>query len=169
MEHSSIHMSFLGFTVIQVFLLSWSVREKILVSALAATILIASAAVLMSYWQIHSVGRIKAIGVEVFWDPECTVPCDVFDWGEMRPGDLGGFTVYIKNTRNTNFTLTINTTDWVPVEVQEYFTLDWNYSGEIVCPEDVLPVQITLYLSVDVPWTFDSFSHNIWIIATEVL
>ena len=121
--------------------------------------------------RIPSVGKIKAIEVEVFQDSECTVILAQIDWGTLEPGDLAGVTCYLKNTKNTNFTLTIIAGNWTPIEVEPYFEIDWNYTGETMYPEDILCTQITLYLSptiTEMDSVPTSFTLNILITATEV-
>lgn len=144
----------------------WTNREKVLAGALIATILIAVAAFLVATWRIGNVGKIRAIGVEVFEDPGATVPLTLIDWGVLSPGDLAGVTVYVKNTKNVNFTIAMNSSSWEPPEVEQHITVEWNYTGEVLVPEQISPVQITLYVSYDII-NVDTFSFDIWIIATE--
>ncbi len=122
--------------------------------------------VLIATYRVRNVGRIRAIGVEVFEDPACTSPLIEIDWGVLSAGDLAGVTVYIKNTQNVVFTLTLNTSDWNPPLAADYLSLDWNYTGKVLTPEQVLPVQLTLYVSVHVQ-NVTSFSFDILVVATE--
>lgn len=141
--------------------------QKAGVIILVATILIAGTLILMTDWRIHSSGRIKAIGVGVYTDIDCTEECVAIDWGTLNPGDLAGSDVYIKNTKNTNFTLVMNTTDWIPEIAEGYLTFDWNYSGVVLEPEDVIAVQLTLFVSPSIE-DVDTFSFDINIVAKEV-
>ena len=134
--------------------------------ALIATILVASAIVLFATYRIRSVGRIKGIGVDVYWDPDGTVPVIEIDWGLLDPGDLAGVTVFVKNTKNTNITLLLNSSSWDPPEAAQYLTLDWNYTGQVLAPEQIIPVQVTLYVSLDIH-DVDVFSFDIWVWAFE--
>lgn len=141
-------------------------NEKLLAIALVATILVAAAIVLSVTYRIRNVGRIKAVGVGVYWDANATVPVSEIDWGELRPGDLAGVTTYIKNTRSTNITLALNTSTWDPPEASVYFSLEWNYTGGVLRAETVIPVQLTLYVSLDIR-DVTAFSFDILVTATE--
>lgn len=142
-------------------------QRNLAVAALVVTIIVAViAVVLTATYRIHNVGTVKAIGVAVFWDLGCTVPVETIDWELISPGDLKGTTVYIKSTKNVNFTMTINATDWNPPEADQYFTIDWNYTGQVLYPTDVVTTQITLYLDPNVA-DITNFSFDILIVATE--
>jgi len=132
--------------------------------ALAAVIIVA--AVLVSTWRIRSTGKIKAVGVGVYWDLSCASPCTEIDWGILGAEDLAGTTLFIKNTKNLNCTLSINSSAYEPLIAQQYLTLDWNYSGQILQPQQILTIQITLYVSKNVTG-IDPFSFDIIITATE--
>ncbi|MCK4481612.1 hypothetical protein KAU55_00185 [Candidatus Bathyarchaeota archaeon] len=145
--------------------------EKTLAVTLAVTLILvaATAVLMMASYRIPSVGKIRAIGVEVYSDANCTVPLEFVDWGMLDPGDLAGFTCYIRNSRNVNFTLTIAAFNWTPPEAGDYLFLDWNYSGVVLEPLDVLPVQVTLMVSPDIGDSgVTSFSMDMYILATEV-
>ena len=135
--------------------------------ALAATIIIATVTVLVFTYRISNVGRIKAVGVGVYWDLNATNPCSSIDWGSLRPGDLAGVTVYVKNVKNTNVTLSLNVTDWSPQNASQYLTLSWNYSGAMIQPAQVIAIQMALLVSPQTQ-NIDTFSFNIVITATEV-
>lgn len=144
-----------------------TVKEKVMAITLIATVIIAAGLILMSTWRISSSGRIKAIGVGVYTNLACTSECHSINWGELKPGDLAGSNVYIKNIRNTNFTLTMNTTAWEPIIAETYLTFDWNYSGVVLEPDQVIAVQMTLYVNPSIG-DVDTFSFDINITAKEV-
>lgn len=144
-------------------------QRNLAVAALVVTIAVAViAVVLITTYRIRNVGTVKAIGVAVFWDLSCTVPVTVIDWELISPGDLKGTTVYIKSTKNVNFTMTINATNWNPPEAGQYFIVDWNYTGEVLHPTDVIATLITLYLDPTVT-EITTFSFDTIIEATEAL
>jgi hypothetical protein len=146
--------------------MTWTTREKVLGIALIAVIIVATTLVLMSQYRIHSTGKIKAVGVGVYWDPSCASPCTEIDWGYLSAGDLVGVTVYIKNTKNVNCTLSISSDSWEPLAAEQYLTLDWNYSGGILEPEQIISTQLTLYAALDIAGITE-FSFDIIITATE--
>lgn len=140
-------------------------REKILfaTSCVALVTCLVSAYIILTLTvRIPSVGRIKAIGVEVFWDSNATQTVEYVDWGTIAPGDLVGVTLYFRNTKNTNFTMILNSSAWEPINASQYLTLDWNYTGQIIQPEQTVPVQLTLYASLQIKdITVFSFDINI--------
>jgi hypothetical protein len=141
-------------------------KEKILVAALAVTIIVAAVIVLAVTYTIHNTGKIVTVGLAVYWDPLGTQICTSIDWGTMQPGDMKGVTLYLKNTQALNITLSMNTTTWQPPEVQQYFTLAWNYTGSMLAPAQMVQVQFTLSLSPNVK-NSTSFSFDININATQ--
>lgn len=142
-------------------------QRNLAVVALIATIIIAATVVFIVTIRIHSAGRIKAVGCEVFADPGTTIVLTEIDWGLMSPGDLSGVMSYIKNTRNTPFNLTLTTENWSPTNAANYLTLEWNYTGQVLQPGDVLAVQITLFVDPLIQ-DVDVFSFYIVVTATEV-
>lgn len=143
-----------------------STREKALIGALVATIIVAAAIVLVATYTIRNTGTIVTVGLAAFWDPAGTQLCTSIDWGTMQPGSMKGVTLYLKNTQALNITLSMNTSSWQPPDVQQYFTLAWNYSGAILAPAQMIPVQFTLSLSLDVK-NSTNFSFNIHLNATQ--
>jgi hypothetical protein len=134
--------------------------------ALAATILIAGIAVLVSYYKIQNTGTIRGLGVEVYWDPLGVSKVTTIDWGTLSPGDFRGTTIYIKNVQNTNCTLSFNTTAWNPVNASKYLLLSWNYTGAVLQPSKYVVVQIRLLVDTAIK-DVHSFTFTIWITATE--
>lgn len=146
--------------------MTWTLREKALTIAWVATIIVASVLVLTVIWRIRSTGRIKAIGVGVYWDAECTVECNTIDWGFMKAGELKGVTLFAKNTRNVNLTLSLLSELYEPPEAQQYLTIDWNDTGLILTPEQIRPLQLTLYVSLNVT-DITTFNFDIIVLGTE--
>jgi membrane protease YdiL (CAAX protease family) len=143
-----------------------STREKILIGALVATILVAAAVVMVATYTIRNTGTIVTVGLAAFWDPAGAQLCTSIEWGTMQPGGMKGVTLYLKNTQALNITLAMNTSSWQPPDVQQYFTLAWNYSGALLMPAQMIPVQFTLSLSPLVQ-NSTNFSFNINLIATQ--
>ena len=68
------------------------------------------------------------------------------DWGKVGPGGSVTKTVYLRNEGNSEVTLSLSTASWSPANARDYISLSWNYGGQIIAPNQV--VQITLTLSV---------------------
>ena len=99
---------------------------------------------LSSVTRISSVGIVKAVGVGVYCDIDCTSTVTEIDWGLLEPGGTANVTVYLKNEGNTPLTLSLNTEEWDPSNASDYITLQWGYHGETVNPGQVREVALIL-------------------------
>lgn len=121
---------------------------------------------LTSTVQIQNAGTVKAVGVGVYWDSDCTNETGSISWGMLDPGSNKSYTVYIRNEGNTAESLSLNTEDWDPTNAQDYITLSWNYNGTILSPDQVIEVDLTLSVSSSIEG-IENFSFTIVIIGTE--
>jgi len=96
--------------------------------------------------RIHTVCTIKAVGVGVYSDINCTLPVTSIDWGFMEPGQTKGVTVFIKNEGNVPSTLNITTEAWDPTEAQEYIVFTNDYDGRTLDPMETVQVLFTLHV-----------------------
>lgn len=96
---------------------------------------------------VPSLGVIKTIEVETYWDPECQNPRDVMNWGEIEPGKTVETTVYIKSVSNFIVSLTLKLTDWSPPDISNYITITWDYDGTLLKPGEAIPVTMNLETS----------------------
>jgi len=110
---------------------------------------------------IPSLGNIKTIGVEAYWDPNCENKTETIGWGIMWPGSSKNVTLYIRSVSNVKTTLHLNTSDLNPADISEYINLSWDYEGSRLNPDEV--IQVTLFLSASIN---DSFIH--YLIANDV-
>jgi hypothetical protein len=141
--------------------------EKILAVALAVTIIVAAAILISMSVSIHNVGKIKAVGVGVYWDLTCTSPVTEIDWGVRSPGDLAGVTVYIKNTKNTNATLSVWSGNWTPANASSYLTFSWNLTiNQTILVGQVVPAQFQLLVATNITGIY-TFDFYIVVTATE--
>jgi len=141
-------------------------REKIFLTATVVTIIIAAVVVLSVVIRVRNVGRIKAVGVKFFWNPECTDEATEIDWGMLSPGSTYGVTLFCKNIKNTPVVLNLTTDNWDPENAGQYLYPDWNYTGEVIEPEEVLPIQFQLTVSINITG-IDVFSFDFLIGVTE--
>jgi len=134
--------------------------------ALALTVIILGG-LLIAVWSIKSYGIIKGVGIEVYWDAAGTNPCTEIDWGMLTPGERMEVPVYIKNIKNTNVTLTMNTSNWSPWYAEGYITQGWDYvAGVVVDVNQTVLVTLILDVSSDIE-NVENFSFDISIYATE--
>jgi len=135
--------------------------------ALIATIIIAATIVLTMSRAVGNIGKIRAIGFDVFADKNCTAPLTQIDWGSLSPGEMAAITMYARNSGNVNVTLGFNTTDWSPAGASTYLLMNWNYSDYIIKPLEVVAISTTLTVSPSISG-ITSFSYIMNIVATEV-
>lgn len=135
--------------------------------ALAAlgTILAAFGALVASR-TISNVGRLKAVGVGVYWDGSCTNPVSSIDWGILDPGGTKSVTVYIKNEGNVQLKLSMATSNWNPSSASSYITLSWDRENHLLPASSVVSAVLTLSVSSSISG-IASFSFDITIIGTE--
>jgi hypothetical protein len=112
---------------------------------------------------ISNVGSVKAIGVGVYWDPNCTDVVSAFDWGILEPGSTKNVTVCIRNEGNFVISLSLTTSNWSPSNASNYITLSWDYDGRSINPSEVVKVIFTLAVSASIEG-ITSFSFDITII-----
>jgi hypothetical protein len=114
---------------------------------------------------VSNAGAVKAIGVGVFWNNECTDPLSSIDWGILEPGSSKNVTCYIRNEGNSVSTLSMYASNWSPSNASDYLTLSWDYGGQSINPDDV--TQVTFTLSVDASIDgITSFSFDITIVGS---
>jgi len=117
----------------------------ILIAALF-TLALAAYAILQSSVRINNQGTVKALGVGVYWDSNCTNPVSLINWGTVEPGSTNNVTIYVRNEGNTAANISMTTENWNPSNAPNYLTLNWNYNGQQLNPSEA--VQITLSLTV---------------------
>jgi len=95
---------------------------------------------------LPSLGTIKTIDVEIYWDPNGENKRETLSWDEIKTGTVNT-TVYVKSVSNFRVTLNLNITDWNPVEISDYLTISWDYNGTLINPGEIIPVTMTLSAS----------------------
>jgi len=105
---------------------------------------------------LPSLGTIKTIEVETYWDPNGENRRENLTWNEIQIQKLEGdeikmnqvnTTVYVKSVSNFRVTLNMFLTDWNPVEISDYLTISWDYNETILNPDEIIPVTMTLSAS----------------------
>ena len=142
-----------------------SVRQRIALKPLVVLLSIVALTVLASGLTESSVrivgrGTVKAVGVGVFWDSNCTTPVSYIDWGMVEPGSLNNVTVYVRNQGNVVASISLATESWNPSTASNYLALSWNYDGRQLNPLQVAQVGMTLNVSSSVHG-IESFSFGI--------
>jgi hypothetical protein len=142
-----------------------SFRQRIAFKPLAVLLSIVALTVLASGFTQSSVrivgrGTVKAVGVGVFWDSNCTNTASFIDWGMVEPGSMNNVTVYVRNEGNVAANITLATDNWNPSNASDYLALSWNYDGRQLNPQEVVQVTLTLTVSSSVQG-IESFSFDI--------
>jgi len=142
-----------------------SFRQRIALKPLATLISIVALTALASGFMQFSVrivgrGTVKAVGVGVFWDSNCTDTVSFIDWGMVEPGSMNNVTVYVRNEGNVVANISLTTENWNPSNASGYLTLSWNYDGRQLGPQEVIPTILTLTVSASVHG-IESFSFDI--------
>jgi hypothetical protein len=117
-----------------------------IITAASLTLTLFAFAIIQSSVRINNQGTVKAVGVGVYWDSNCTNPVSLINWGTVEPGSTNNVTVYVRNEGNTAANISMTTENWNPSNAPNYLTLNWNYNGQQLNPSEA--VQITLSLTV---------------------
>lgn len=125
-------------------------------------------AILTSVLTIPSIGTLKTVGVEAYWDPNGTAPVEEIDWGSCTPASIYNKTIYLKNSGTALCGLNLTTANWNPLNASNYIGLSWNYTGQTLQPNEIIPVELTLTISENIT-NITSFSFDIVITAYEVV
>jgi len=139
------------------------------ISAVAATAVVLNvlvAAVLITYQRIPNIGDVKAVGVDVYWDDDCTSELTSIDWGFLNSGATSNVTIYIKNEGNTPVVLNVTTDNWNPASASDHMMLSWNREGYVLNSNSVVQTVLTLSVSSDIS-EVKSFSFDMTITGTE--
>ena len=109
---------------------------------------------------MQNTSRVVCIGLEAYWDSNCTESVDVIDWGIMQNGENKTITVWLKNVGNEAGNLTANTTDWSPQGIEEYVDVSYTFGSLYLEPAEVTYLNITVSIDVNIPLNYTSFSFS---------
>lgn len=87
---------------------------------------------------------VEGLGAGIYWDQTCTNRTLSLEWGTVEAGSNCTFTVYVKNECNSAASLSLETSTWTPTTTLNYMSLNWNYSGQVLSANQVIPLQLTL-------------------------
>lgn len=123
---------------------------------------------------IPSVGNIRTIGAEAYWDLDCENKTEIVEWGTIFPGLSISKNLYLKSISNVETTLNLTALNWNPPTISDYINLSWSYNGKLLEPGEVIQVTITLSASSSnslvqylITNEVRSFDFNIDIVSTE--
>ena len=121
-------------------------RKVLLAAAYVSTLILLGAitGILEPSKNIVQANTINGIGAGIYWDQTCTDTITEFDWGKIQAGSNKTLSIYIRNEDNRPVLLSLSTSNWNPSISTDYMSLKWNYSGQILQINEVIPLQITL-------------------------
>lgn len=104
---------------------------------------------------IPSIGTIKTIDVEAYWDRTLENRAETIDWGAiwLGPsenvtfsgiGSSQNITLYIRSISNIETSLYLNATNWNPANISQYMKPAWDYNGTMVSPGETIQIKLTL-------------------------
>lgn len=115
-----------------------------------SSLIYASVSVRLLSTTIGSGGTVKILGVGVYWDETSNNPVSFIDWGIIDPGSQQNVTVYVRNEGNVPMSVSLGTDNWDPADASSHITLSWDYSGQILEPDEITKVTLTLSISSSV-------------------
>jgi hypothetical protein len=150
----------------------------ILITVLLSLIISAMISILLSRFTnlaIPSVGNIRTIGVEAYWDLDGENKTETVEWGTIFPGLSKSIILYLKSVSNVETTLNLTAINWNPPQISDYLNLSWSYDGTPLEPGEVIQVTLTLSASSSnslaqylITNDVRSFDFDIDILATEL-
>ena len=118
---------------------------------------------------LSSAGSIQiqaSAGIGIYTNSQCTAPATALAWGTLEPGGSQAITIYIKNEGSTPITLSMQTLNFVPTVAGDYLSINWNYGGNSIVPDAVLPVTLTLGVDESIEGV-ENFNFDVVIIGNS--
>ena len=110
--------------------------------------------------KIPSIGIIKTIGVEAFWDENLENKTEEINWEIIWVGSSKNVTLYLRSVSNLETVLKLNTTNWNPTNISNNMDLSWNYDETPIDQGEVIQVTITLSTTYSKPFVEYLMSTN---------
>jgi hypothetical protein len=107
----------------------------------------------------------RGVGVGIYWDQGCTNRVLSLGWGPIEPGSNHTLTVYVRNEGTSAVSLWLATSKWTPSASSKYISLNWNYSGQVLGVDQVVPLKLTLSVS---PTIYDITDFSFTTIITTI-
>lgn len=125
-------------------------KRKTIFAAICILTLITLIIVIDDFSPIKSIVKadsVIGIGVGIYWNNACTNITNSLNWGFIDPNSNNNLTIYVRNEVNSAVSLRLNATNWIPSNASNYLSLNWNYSGQILKPNEAIPIKLTLTVS----------------------
>ena len=143
-------------------------RKAIFAATCLLTIVVLSA-IIIGFGSSKSVvyaSSVNGIGVGIYCDQACTNRTLSLDWGAIEAGSNNTLTVYIKNEGNSPVSLWLGNVKLGAIHRFGYMSLNWNYSGQVLSVDQVIPLELTLTVDPTISG-IANFSFDTTITASE--
>jgi hypothetical protein len=138
--------------------------KSVIILGVAVLVLLATSTyafgLLTSQQTLGTTGVTASVNIGLYLDSACTQNLTSIDWGIINAGENVTFTAYVRNQGNLNASLYKETSNWNPSNMSDYLTLSWDYAGQVLEPDAVLPAVFTLIASPTMEY-LGSFSFDI--------
>lgn len=128
----------------------YNIKRKTIFAAICILTLLALITVIVDFGPGNSVVKadsVVGIGVGIYWNIACTNITRSLNWGFIDPNSNNNLTIYVRNEGNSADSLQLTAANWIPSNASNYISLSWNYSGQILKPNEVMPIKLTLTVS----------------------
>jgi hypothetical protein len=145
-----------------------NIKRKTIFAAICILTLITLITVIEDFGPVKSVVKadsVIGIGVGIYWDSSCTNITRSLNWGIIDPNSNNNLTINVRNEGNSAVSLRLNAANWIPSNASNYMSLSWNYSGQTLKPNEVIPIKLTLTVS---PMICDITDFSIETIITTI-
>jgi len=109
-----------------------------------------------------------SIAFNVYYDVTGTRVVKEISWGELKPGQTGNFTAYLKNEGNMPLyaEITWNETSWKPANASQFFSISWNFGSNPLSPNRARKIMIQLHVGSNIH-DITEFSFDVVIISQD--
>lgn len=145
------------------------VQRKALFIAVCLLIIVVFGVIIAGFGSSKTIvyaSSVEGVGVGIYWDQVCTNRTLSLNWGPIVPGSNNILTIYVRNEGNSAASLSLETSNWNPSTSSGYMSLHWNYSGQVLNVDQVIPLELTLTVYSTISG-ITNFSFNTIITITE--
>lgn len=122
----------------------------IAIIAMVTFLTVTTAGLLSVNQTIPSSGTVTAVNVGAYSDSACTQNLTSINWGTISPNSTSTKTIYVKNTGNTQITLSMTKTNWNPANADGPITLTWDRENTTLNAGQVTMATLTLSVSASI-------------------
>ena len=125
------------------------VRKKAILTAICILTIVILGTIIANFGSSITVvyaGSVKGLGAGIYWDYACSNRTLSLDWGFIEAGSNSTLMVYVKNEGNSAVSLWLSTSNWTPSACLGYMSLSWNYLGQVLSVDQVIPLELTLFV-----------------------